>query len=219
MSAAPPHPTLWLVRHAQPTGDVVQAGLCYGRLDVPADPQASAVAAQALAQALVTTPTAPRRLVLRYSPLQRCELLAQHLCGLRPDLAQTIQPDPKLLELDFGAWEGRPWAHIARSEIDVWAHNLAHCPPGGGEPLSAMLARVASALLHAYQLAQHHQADVLWVSHAGVERCVRWLYQHQWLQHAAHRAPAAPLPPLVLPESAQWPQQGLGYGQWSVWAL
>jgi hypothetical protein len=40
---------LWLVRHAAP---LVEAGTCYGALDVPADAQATQQAAQALAQAL-----------------------------------------------------------------------------------------------------------------------------------------------------------------------
>ena len=77
---------------------------------------------------------------MSHSPLQRCEQLARYLIALRPDLASN--PDPRLREMDFGDWEGRPWADIARSEIDAWTQDFAHPPPGGGENLHSMLARV-----------------------------------------------------------------------------
>ena len=87
--------TLWLVRHAQP---LIDAGVCYGATDVAADAHATAIAAQALANAL------PSRLTVWTSPLQRCEQLAQAVIGLRPDLSYEI--DTRLLEMDFGVWEG-----------------------------------------------------------------------------------------------------------------
>ena len=40
---------LWLVRHAQPR---IEAGVCYGQLDLAADAQATRPCAEALAQVL-----------------------------------------------------------------------------------------------------------------------------------------------------------------------
>ena len=67
---------LWLVRHAQP---LVNAGICYGRLDMAADVAATAECARQLAELL------PAGIPVRTSPLQRCEHLAHALQALRPD--------------------------------------------------------------------------------------------------------------------------------------
>ncbi|MBS0508918.1 MAG: histidine phosphatase family protein [Proteobacteria bacterium] len=185
-------PRLWLVRHARP---LVAPGLCYGRLDMPADASASRAAAAALARALP-----PRVARAWHSPLQRCELLALDLQALRPDLASRAEP--RIAEMDFGAWEGRAWSAIARAEIDAWAADLAGHAPGGGEPLVAMLARVDMALRHAASCAQG--GDVLWITHAGVARCVQWL-----LAHGGARAPRA----------HEWTMAAPDFGAWMTLAL
>ena len=74
MTTQPSAGRLWLVRHAQP---LIAPGICYGALDMPADPAATARSAQRLAAAL------PQRLSVWHSPLQRCELLAHDLIGLQ----------------------------------------------------------------------------------------------------------------------------------------
>ena len=176
----------WLVRHAAPQ---VAPGTCYGALDVPADPQASQQAALRLAEAL------PRGTLMSHSPLQRCEQLAHYLIALRPDLASN--PDPRLREMDFGDWEGRPWADIARGEIDAWTQSFAHYRPGAGENLHSMLARVDAARREALKALQQGH-PVAWITHAGVTRCVAWLSSHGG----------------KLPLSHQWPLEAPGWGDW-----
>lgn len=184
---------LWLARHAQP---LVASGRCYGALNLHADPAATAHSARQLAAAL------PQALQVAYSPLQRCTQLAQALQSLRPDL--TLQADARLRELDFGTWEGRAWNEIARADIDAWTAAFATHRPGGGESLQAMLARVAAALQEARQHAAQGGCDVLWISHAGVARCVQWLLQ----------APAG-----SLPRADQWPVTAPALGAWTRFAL
>lgn len=187
-------PRLWLVRHARP---LLAPGTCYGSLDAPADPAATALTARALANAL------PQGASLHTSTLQRCELLAQALQALRPDLAPN--PDPRLREMDFGAWEGQAWSAIAKSDIDAWTAAFATHAPGGGESLAAMLARVASALQAARQWsANHGAADVVWITHAGVARCVAWLQEHG---------------EGAMPRSEDWPVAGPAWGSWEVRSL
>ncbi|MBD9393562.1 histidine phosphatase family protein [Acidovorax sp. ACV01] len=182
---------LWLVRHAQP---LVAPGTCYGALDIPADPTATRAAAERLATAL---PTQTR---VVHSTLQRCELLAQYLQAMRPDL--TPQPDARLREMDFGSWEGQAWDAIARSDIDAWTAAFAHYRPGKGENLAAVLARVAAALQdhgpggHAPRGATQ---DVVWITHAGVIRSVAWLKAHG---------------SGVLPSPEEWPVAAPGWGEW-----
>jgi len=183
---------LWLVRHARP---LVAPGTCYGALDVPADPAATADCARRLAQVL------PAGLHTRHSPLQRCELLAQSLQALRPDLMPKL--DARLVEMDFGAWEGRAWDAIARADIDAWTTRFAEHRPGGGDSLQEMLQRVAAAL-HEARAAQ--PGDVLWISHAGVARCVQWLLDTPGRQGA-------------LPRSDHWPHAAPEPGQWACYPL
>ena len=195
VATAPAGPRLWLVRHAQP---LVAPGTCYGALDVPADAQATHDAARRLAEAL------PARASVWHSTLQRCEHLALALQALRPDLVS--KPDARLREMDFGSWEGRAWDAVDRSAIDAWTAAFPHYPPGGGEPLQAMLARVAAALQHAARLpagaapgAPEGERDVVWITHAGVIRCVTWLLAQG---------------PGVLPRSQDWPVAAPAWGAW-----
>lgn len=181
-------PRLWLVRHAPP---LAAQGLCYGRLNLPADAQATRDSARALAEAL------PQRVLAWHSPLQRCEQLAHTLQALRPDLAS--KPDVRLQELDFGRWEGLAWSALPRADIDAWTTDFAQHRPGDGENLATMVQRVDAALQDARQLALHLQCDVLWISHAGVARCVQWLLQH----------PAGPLP-----QAHEWPREAPAFGRW-----
>lgn len=182
--------TLWLLRHAHP---VIDAGVCYGRLDVAADAARTAQAAKDFSGLL------PAGSVLRHSPLQRCMQLANALAAVQPDLVPDLHCDPRLQEMDFGRWEGLRWAQIPRPDIDAWATDLATYAPGGGESLTAMLRRVQQALQHSWgHDSGKDQRDVVWVTHAGVIRCVQWLQQHGNEQ----------------PTSTAWNLPAPGYGQW-----
>lgn len=177
--------SLWLVRHAAP---LVDAGLCYGRSDIAADARHTAQAARALAAAL------PRGIVVHTSLLQRCELLAQTLCGLRPDLA--LKTDPRLVEMDFGHWEGRPWQAIGAAAVDAWQADFAHHRPGGGESVSSFMARVG----HAFDEARAAGPSCVWITHAGVIRAARLLAR-------GVRCPA---------DARQWPTEAVGFGEWTT---
>lgn len=76
--------------------------------------------------------------------------------------------DPRLLELDFGAWEGRPWDAIPRSESDPWAVDPVNRAPPGGEPFATLHARVAAVLATVL-------AGAVLVCHAGPIRAGRMI--------------------------------------------
>ena len=175
--------TLWMVRHAQP---LVDAGTCYGQLDMPADVSATLACAQALAKIL------PPGISVAASPLQRCEQLAQALLGLQTDL--TIKKDARLQEMNFGAWEGQPWVDIARAELAAWTADFAAYRPGGsGESVAQFMARVATAFDELPRA-----ADTLWITHAGVMRAVHLISAGQ--RH--------------ITSADQWPLAAPAYGQW-----
>ena len=179
---------LWLVRHAQV---VLPPGTCYGALNVPADAEATRQSASALAQAL------PPRATIRTSPLQRCEQLTQAVIGLRPDL--VYKTDTRLQEMNFGAWEGRPWADIPLGEIEVWTANFAdHAAGGHGDSVGAVMARVAQAF---DELAQ--APDTVWITHAGIIRAAELVASG--VRHVSR------------PD--QWPRDGVACGQWRTLEL
>ncbi|MET0311421.1 MAG: histidine phosphatase family protein [Burkholderiaceae bacterium] len=182
---------LWLVRHAQPPG---AQGLCYGRHDLPADEAQTRSVARGLDEVL------PPGIHVRVSPLGRCRQLARALEALRPGLSAAF--DPRLAEMDFGAWENRPWDEIPRGEIDAWTADFPGFRAGGsGETVAEVFARVAAAL----QDARATPGGEAWITHAGVIRAAGRV-----LLRGDASAPAA---------AGDWPRSGPRWGEWQVMAL
>ncbi|OIQ66805.1 phosphoserine phosphatase 1 [mine drainage metagenome] len=176
--------TLWLVRHAQP---LIEPGVCYGALDVPADASATRLAAQALAAVL------PLDVLVVSSPLQRCELLMQTLQALRPDL--SYKTETCSAEINFGCWEGLRWSAIPRHEFDRWTADFWKHRFGGTESLADFMGRVAGV----WDAARHDGANTqAWITHAGVIRAAQLLAQGvRRIDHAT-----------------QWSVCVPGFGQW-----
>jgi alpha-ribazole phosphatase len=156
---------LWLLRHARVT---LEAGLCYGASDVPADPELTRQAAETAARLL------PPGVSVRVSGLGRAQQLAHALCHLRPDLPPPAI-DPRLNEMDFGRWELQRWDAIPRVAFDDWMADFAHHRFGGAESTQQVIERVADAL-DAQRAAGVAQA--VWVTHAGVIRAVQFIAAH-----------------------------------------
>ena len=185
--------TLWLIRHAQPC---VAPGVCYGVLDIAAEALATQHAAAELAAVL------PQGLQVWVSPLQRCELLAQCLRLLRPDL--TFKTDLRLGEMNFGIWEGVPWADVPRTALDAWTADFGEHRFGGVESVNMVLARVHAAWSDTRAAVRSSGATAaLWITHAGVIRATGLVVQGI----------------AALNDAAEWPQDGPGYGQWRQVAL
>lgn len=111
------------------------------------------------------------------SPLARCADVGAWLArwGWRHRI------DARLLELDFGAWDGRRWDEIGAAALDAWTHDFLHHRPGGGESLAALLAR-----------AEVPPAAALAVGHGGWMLARRWLTEHPHEPPTAARWPAPP---------------------------
>ena len=175
-------PGLWLVRHARP---LIASGVCYGRTDVPADPDATRQAATALGQVL------PLGTLVLSSPRQRCTRLADALLETRPDL--SWQADARLAEMDFGTWEGWRWADIPKAAIDEWTAQFGSWRFGGAESVNELLQRVGAA----WRETRLAGRPCSWICHAGVVRAAA-LYA-QGVCHVSG--------------SALWPQAGPGFGE------
>ena len=159
---------LHLIRHPRP---LIAAGICYGRLDISAE--------NATAEAARLWSWLPSGLPVWSSPLLRCRVLAD-------ELHPQPRIDERLAEMDFGAWEGRPWDTIPRAELDAWAADVGgYAPPGGESPRE--LQRRALDFVAGLNV-----PEAIIVTHAGVIRVL--------LAHWRGLSPA------------EWPRLVFGYG-------
>jgi broad specificity phosphatase PhoE len=120
-------------RHGQTA--VNAGGRLQGRLD---EPLSALGAAQARALADVFASERVTRVVS--SPLVRARETAA-VIGARHSL--TVEIDERLVELDYGAWDGVSLADVAPEDWATWRAHPAFAPPGG-ESLVAVTTRVAS---------------------------------------------------------------------------
>lgn len=140
---------LVLLRH--PAADVAP-GVCYGASDVPVAGSIPHVGI-------------PPDAHLYSSPLRRCLDLARVLAKNPED----VRIDPRLREMDFGAWEMRSFADVGRAAIDAWAADPLHFRPPGGESVQEMQSRVLAAL---EDLLAGKAACTVIVSHGGPLRVI-----------------------------------------------
>lgn len=124
-------------------------GLCYGRYDIP------------LAKGWQRDLNGSAHIEHAHcfcSPATRAVTYANWLW---PD--RHICLEPRLQELCFGTWEGRPWTAIAHAEVNHWQQDLwRHSAPGGesvmamSQRLQGFLTELAAGPAQAVQLVTHH---------------------------------------------------------------
>ena len=113
-----------LLRHPRP---IIEPGVCYGRLDVECE---KIFKFDALGPARFWS-----------SPSSRCLTLATALAARH---RQRPTVDARLLELDFGDWEGVRWSDVSRARLDSWAHAPLGRGAPGGESGAGLIRRVRS---------------------------------------------------------------------------
>jgi probable phosphoglycerate mutase len=152
-------PPLWLVRHAESTWNA--SGRWQGQADPPLSERGRGQA-ERLAEALRDEGIE----LLVASDLARAAETAV-IVGAR--LGLVPQPEPRLRELDAGAWSGLTRARIAARDGEALARFDAGDPsaPAGGAESRVDVARRARAAL-AERLAATPGARLAIVSHEGV---------------------------------------------------
>ncbi|MDO9012895.1 MAG: alpha-ribazole phosphatase family protein [Gallionella sp.] len=167
--------TLYLIRHTTPD---IAPGLCYGQLDIDVSDSFEEEAANVLHWL-------PPLDIIISSPLLRTRRLAKFLAttancklersgrnvssGHRTAYPLRVQTDLRLMEKHFGAWEGRAWDDIERTEIDAWAADVMGYAPPCGESAQQLMQRV-QALLR--DLAQLPRQNIALVAHGGTIRAI-----------------------------------------------
>jgi len=160
--------SLYLIRHTR----VAASGLCYGQLDVPlADSFAEEARAVREALAVQFPDGLPP---VWCSPSLRCRSLADAL-------NVPYRTDARLMELNFGAWEGRTWKELDSPEARHWGDNWQTASPPDGESLPELLARLRNFL------AELESGDALLITHAGPIRAIHHLLLGEPLEAAFRR--------------------------------
>jgi broad specificity phosphatase PhoE len=149
---------LLLVRHGRT--QLNADGLLQGRVDPPLD-----ALGVDQAEALARVPVLRRATRVVCSPLQRARQTAAAL-------ERPVTVDERWIELDYGSWEGRPFAAVGAEEWARWQADPGWSPPGG-ESLAAVGARVRAALGELAAEAVDH--DIAVVTHVSpIKSAVAW---------------------------------------------
>ena len=144
---------LHLIRH---TPVELKNNICYGRIDVP------------LSNSFVSDcEIIKKKLSKNYdivfiSPSKRCVELAKKL-GYK-----TFITDEKLLELNFGDWEGKEWDKINQKQLNKWMKKFVNVAPPNGESFIDMFNRIQTFIEN---LRVEKYNKVLIITHSGVIRC------------------------------------------------
>ena len=102
------------------------------------------------------------------SPLARARQTAMAIAAVA---GCEVEADDRLIELDYGEWDGLPLGDIDAHQWAAWRADPAFAPPGG-ESLVAVTARVESFCRE--RLADR-EADVVAVSHVSpIKAAVCW---------------------------------------------
>jgi len=145
--------TIYLIRHTQPD---VPEGICYGQtnLDIA---ESFAIEVDRIKAELDN----PAFTHCFSSPLQRCFKLAQALSGKK-----LIHTDDRLMELNFGDWEMKPWEEIRLSEeAKFWHTDFLHTPSPKGESYGQLQERIKS-FSEGFKFIPD-DSEVLIVTHSG----------------------------------------------------
>jgi len=149
---------LYLLRHTKTS---CPEGMCYGQTDV-----SLALTSHEDINSAVERCEDIEFSSVYSSPLQRCALLAKEVARGK----KTIY-DNRLMELNFGTWEGRLWNDIDRTEeAKQWFidYQKSTCPQG--ESYNQLIQRVAGFL---DELLWHEkEPSVVIVTHGGVIRAI-----------------------------------------------
>jgi broad specificity phosphatase PhoE len=120
------------VRHGQT--ELNRGGRLQGRIDAPLSALGAEQAA-ALGRGFASMPVTR----VLSSPLQRARDTAVEIARAHK---LAVEIDERLIELDYGAWDGLALADVSAADWAAWRRDPEFAPPGG-ERLSDVGARVA----------------------------------------------------------------------------
>lgn len=145
---------LWTFRHTKPYNP---KDVCYGRLDFDVSDTFPDESKSAIEDFLKAGPK-PTRLFA--SPLLRCMRLARKVSEAT---GLEIENDDRLMEINFGTWEGQKLTAVPRPEMAAWKKDWRGFRFPQGESFHDVDKRVEELLD-----TLDDDGEFLWVTHAGV---------------------------------------------------
>ncbi|HEY4653301.1 MAG TPA: alpha-ribazole phosphatase [Cyclobacteriaceae bacterium] len=144
---------IYMIRHTTPD---IKKGICYGQSEIP-------LSATFPQEATPVLRNLPKDIAIIYtSPLSRCLRLAELLSK---EISAHVKTDNRLLEINFGEWEKKPWNKIEHNLLQRWMNDYVNerCP--GGESYADLASRVTIFLT---ELKSVTKTRVAVISHHGV---------------------------------------------------
>jgi probable phosphoglycerate mutase len=118
----------------------------------------------------------PRPVAVVTSPLQRAVDTA---LAIAESWELDVERDERLIEIDYGEWEGRGFAELPTQELRRWRADPEYAPPGGeslalvqervSECASELFARAGDGVLIAVSHVSPIKAAVAWALCTGPE--------------------------------------------------
>lgn len=142
---------IYLIRHTTPQ---LTQGLIYGQMEV----ELAETYEEELA--VIRTRLPDQFDAVYSSPSSRCMKLADSLGG-------NIHMDFRLMELNFGEWEGMTWDTVNQDDLNKWMDDFVHEAVPGGESMLQMNERVLDFW---QELISRQTGKVALVTHGGVIR-------------------------------------------------
>ncbi|WP_169391395.1 MULTISPECIES: histidine phosphatase family protein [Psychrobacter] len=124
--------TFYLWRHPKPNAAKYR---CIGQTDLTVNRRKSKRLANKISR-FARRHHLPK--VIWVSPLLRSRLVGECLAAR----GFVCHIDPRLMEIDFGDWDGKFWQNIDKAQIDAWCADFANFAPDNGENLTEFFARI-----------------------------------------------------------------------------
>ncbi len=166
---------IYLIRHTTPN---VQKGICYGQTNLDVTDSY----ATELAQIIAKLQTLSGKMDKIYtSPLLRCNKLAKSIIKSimqhndNEDFSVDFLEDKRLMEMNFGDWEMKTWAHIHENDLNDWMNNFVTVKTPNGESFEDLFARVREfweEILEVLNKEENKHQNIAIITHAGVIRAI-----------------------------------------------
>lgn len=146
---------IYLIRHTTPK---IEKGICYGQTDIDVEEsfEDEVVAIKKNVSANI------QDIQVFSSPLMRCKKLAE--C-----FSEEIIFDQRLMEVNFGDWELKPWDSINENELNIWMGDFVNVAPPKGESYVQLNERVNKAF---DTIINDSEKDKIIIAHGGVIRAL-----------------------------------------------
>ena len=164
---------VYLIRHTKVS---VEQGVCYGQKDVDL--------AESYPEELETVKEKLKNInfdAVFTSPLSRAKKLATDICGDNP------VTDDRLMELNFGDWEGKVWDEIKDPLLPKWMEDFVNKKCSNGESFIMLRDRV---LEFWNEVKSMDCSNVAIFTHGGVIRTINAIHKNIKLEDSFNE-PAA----------------------------